>query len=521
MLGWTYSAVLVGVQSHIVQVQADIGAGLPGLNIVGLPDSALNEARDRVRAAVLNSQLKWPNRKMTVGLSPAWLPKRGSGLDVAIALAILVADGQLPGEEVSRLVALGELGLDGTIRPVPGALATALAIRRTLGDRPRTLISGPADAELLRSVPDVEVITAPNLRTLVARLAGEQEPDAPEVWDPPSLHRPISLGTDSVVRDMSDVRGQPLARLGLEIAAAGGHHVALLGRAGVGKTLLAERLPGLLPDLDDDSALEVTAIAQLTGGSDHQVEDLIRRPPWFAPHHTASRAAMVGGGTDSKPSIGIVSRAHHGVLFLDEAAEFEPGVLDALREPLESGSVSIARAGFHLVFPAEFQLVLATNPCPCGNALDTHAGAYCRCTPVQRKRYLARISGPLMDRVDVRIVLRRPSVVELADDTVPESSRMIAARVAAVRADIAQRLSGTGWKRLGQVPSKELMERWPVTHRTEQTLDRACGRDSMRGRDRIIRVAWTVAALAGRAAPQPDDVDVAVSLRASEDQWSA
>lgn len=522
VLAHTYSAVVIGVHAHIVQVEADLSQGLPGLSLVGLPDPALNEARDRVRAAVVNSGLKWPGTRMTVSLSPAWLPKRGSGLDVAIAVAILAADGQLPAPEAARIVALGELGLDGRVRPAAGALAAALALRRSSDPTPEVLAAGPLDCRSLREVPGLEVLEVPTLRALVARLNGEHEPDSVGPGDafPPASS---AAGLSEVpTRDMADVRGQPEARFALEIAAAGGHHVALLGRAGVGKTLLAERLPGLLPDLDDEQALEVTAIQQLTGRSRGTITSgLVRRPPWFAPHHTASRAAMVGGGSDSRPTIGMVSSAHRGVLFLDEAAEFEPGVLDALREPLESGVVSIARAGFQLVLPARFQLVLATNPCPCGNALDTHRGSICRCTPTQRRRYLARLSGPLLDRVDVRVVLGRPSLASLSEDASAEPTRAIAARVVDARECIRHRLRGTPWSLMVDVPSEELLNRWPLPRTARRALESACRNDSLRGRDRVIRVAWSVAALAGREEPTESDIGAAVALRASEDQWAA
>ncbi len=522
VLAHTYSAVVIGVQAHIVQVEADLSQGLPGLSLVGLPDPALNEARDRVRAAVVNSGLRWPATRMTVSLSPAWLPKRGSGLDVAIALAILAADGQLPAPEAARLVALGELGLDGRVRPAAGALAAALALRRSTDAGPEVIAAGSFDCRALRAVPGLDVLEVRTLRSLVARLNGEQESDTEDVVDIVSVDpTPSGLG-EIPARDMADVRGQPEARFALEIAAAGGHHVALLGRAGVGKTLLAERLPGLLPDLDDEQALEVTAIQQLTGRSRGSIASgLVRRPPWFAPHHTASRAAMVGGGSDSRPTIGMVSSAHRGVLFLDEAAEFEPGVLDALREPLESGVVSIARAGFQLVLPARFQLVIATNPCPCGNALDTHRGSVCRCTPTQRRRYLSRLSGPLLDRVDLRVVLGRPSLASLSADITAEPTAAIAARVVEARRCIQRRLDGTPWSLMVDVPSEELLNRWPLPRAARRVLDRACGNDSLRGRDRVIRVAWSIAALRGREEPSEADIDAAVTLRASEDHWAA
>ncbi len=523
-LARTYSAVVVGVKAHIVEVEAHLSPGLPSLTLIGLPDTALNEARDRVRAAMVNSGLKWPDCRITVGLSPAWLPKRGSGLDVAIALAILAADGQVPGEVVARLVSLGELGLDGRLRPVSGALAAALALRRLPGRKADAIVAGLQDGAVLESVPDTTVLAVANLRALVARLRGDQEPDSMEQQF--TLEAPPSAPERSAgvlnAKDLAEVRGQEEAKFGLEVAAAGGHHIALLGRAGVGKTLLAERLPGILPDLTDEPALEVTAIHQLTGTPNYPASGgLIRRPPWFAPHHTASRVSMIGGGTGDKPTIGMVSLAHHGVLFLDEAAEFEPSVTDALREPLESGVVSIARSGFHLSFPARFQLVIATNPCPCGNALDTHRGAMCRCTPAQRRRYLARLSGPLLDRVDVRVVLRRPTLAAMASNEDAESSVQIAARVANARTVIRALLADSGWATLVDVPSEELLKRWPLPARANRELDLACRNDSLRGRDRVVRVAWTLAALADRGEPGASDVATAVRMRASEQEWAA
>lgn len=315
-VGRTFSAVVVGVRARIVEVEANLSAGLPGLSIVGRPDPSVNEARDRVRAAVLNSGLKWPEHKITVGLSPASLPKRGSGLDVAIALAILAADRQIPADSVQRSVAIGELGLDGRIRPVAGALASALAARQTLPPSRFSgqVISGYDDGRQLRWVPDLDVLSAANLAVLVARLRGEQEPEHEdeEHW---LTAADSESGAEAAPLDLCDVAGQDHAKFALEIAAAGGHHLALLGRAGVGKTLLAERLPGLLPDLSDEQALDVTSIHQLSGRTG---AGLIRRPPWAAPHHTASRAAMVGGGSDDRPSIGMASLAHRGVLFVDE-----------------------------------------------------------------------------------------------------------------------------------------------------------------------------------------------------------
>ncbi|MEI8082906.1 MAG: ATP-binding protein, partial [Actinomycetes bacterium] len=373
----------------------------------------------------------------------------------------------------------------------------------------------------LSVVPGIEVISAVSLRALTARLRGEQEPDLDEIT--PVVRVGATAGTEHQVRgrdlDLRDVKGQPLAKFAVEVAAAGGHHVALLGRAGVGKTLLAERLPGLLPDLDDDASLDVTSIHQLSGWSG---SGLLRRPPWCAPHHTASRPAMVGGGSDDRPTIGMVSLAHRGVLFLDEAAEFDPTTLDALREPLESGAVSIARAGFRVQYPAMFQLVLASNPCPCGNAMDAHRGAVCSCTPHQRRRYLGRLSGPLLDRVDVRVVLGRPTLSELRGlQSAGDSSSEVAARVALARERAAHRLRDTPWDSIAQVPPVQLLTRWSLPADSLRELDGACSRDTVRGRDRVVRVAWSIADLVGHSAPQPADVRAALELRSSQQEWAA
>lgn len=521
-LARTNAAVVVGVNPYLVEVEVHLSSGLPGMSLVGLPDTALNESRDRVRAAVINSGLRWPQGKITVGLSPASLPKRGPGLDVAIALGVLAADDQIDQSAIGGLLAMGELGLEGQIRPVAGALSAALALRRNERKLNGVIVCGLDDEVILSAVPGLEVKGFATLRGLVARLRGEQEYEEPARFalEPPEF----AVTVEDPPKDFKHVRGQQQAKFALEVAAAGGHHVALMGRPGVGKTLLAERFTGLRPDLDDDHALEVTAIHQLAGKSSPGA-GLIRRPPYAAPHHTASRAAMVGGGREDRPTIGLVSLAHRGVLFLDEAAEFEPGSLDALREPLESGMVTIARAGFHVVNPAQFQLILATNPCPCGNAMDTHRGSVCRCTPNQRRRYLGRISGPLLDRVDVRIVLERPSLAAMSEASEPESSEVIARRVGhahelLVKSAVVLELADPNLG-LRVVPSRRLLDRWPLLPQDRRQLELACGPDSLRGRDRTVRLAWTIAALNDRDRPNSADVEAAVHLRASDQQWAA
>lgn len=508
----TYSAVLLGVQAHVVEVEAHLSSGLPGLSIVGLPDTAMNEARDRVRAAVVNSGLRWPAHRITVGLSPAWLPKRGSGLDVAIALAILAADGQLDPARVAAMMALGELSLDGRVRSVAGSVAAALALVNS--GVAEELIVTPADASVLQHLDGVATRSASTLAGLVADLTGksvvETESDLPTA--------PVDLGLATHDEgDFADVRGHSFAKLGLEVAAVGGHHVLLIGRAGVGKTLLAERLPSICPDLDMSSSLEVTAAHQVAQARSGAPTRLITRPPFVAPHHTASRVAIVGGGSEDKPTVGAVTRAHRGFLFLDEAAEFEPSALDSLREPIESGSVRITRAGFHLSFPAQFQLIMATNPCPCGNAMDTAAPAHCVCSPSQRRRYLARLSGPLLDRIDVRLQVHRPSSADMA--ATGEASAIIRRRVVRAREVLHDRLAGSGAHSVCAVTSDLLATQWRLDDAVARRLRHVGARESLRGLDRITRLAWSVAALAGRDVVVGGDVDVAMELRGSP--WQA
>lgn len=528
-LGRTYGAAVVGLTARIVEVQAHVSQGLPQLALVGLADTALAESRVRVRSAITNSGLRWPDKRVTVGLSPAWLPKKGPALDVAIALAILVADGQVPPDSVAGLLAVGELGLDGRIRPVVGALSAALLVaERPLAGRESRMVTGQSDAEQARLVPGIEVSDAQSLRQLVAMLRGEQfEPESlgPDGFigdDDSSISATSTVASAIGSGDLADVRGQVEAKLGLEVAAAGGHHVVLLGRAGVGKTLLADRFPGLLPELSPQESLEVTSIHQLAGERS-AAAGTIRRPLRIAPHHTATRIAIIGGGSADRPSVGAVSLAHHGVLFLDEAAEFDPSVLDGLREPLESGVVTIARAGFRVSLPADCQLFLATNPCPCGRALDPERSTQCRCTPTTRRRYVDRLSGPLLDRMDVRVILSRPTVAQLKglSGDVVESSAVVAQRVTQAKEQMTKRLAGTGWSTNARVPMSVFDREWPLRPEVAHCLDRNTRWESARGRHRVLATAWTIADLAGRPSPIADDVQTAAMLRNDLDQWSA
>ncbi|MFN8199263.1 MAG: YifB family Mg chelatase-like AAA ATPase [Nakamurella multipartita] len=502
-LARTWSIGLTGVTGHLVTVEADLSAGLPGTAVIGMPDPAIIQSRDRIRAAIVNSGHKWPDRRITLALSPAGLRKSGAGYDIALAVAVLAAAGVVPAGAAGECVLIGELGLDGAMRPVRGVLPALLAARAAGRTRAVVPLGNLAEAAL---VTGMAVWGAPTLADLIASLMGRNHAMVKGVAPGPA-------GSDRDAPDLADVLGQPEARLALEVAAAGGHHLAMIGPPGAGKTMLASRLPGVLPPLDDEQSLEVTAVHSVAGLLDEGMP-LITRPPFVDPHHSASQAAIIGGGSAPiRP--GSVSLAHCGVLFLDEAPEFGRRALDALRQPLEEGSVVLARASGVVRFPARFQLVLAANPCPCAAAKDVD----CRCGSHERRSYLNRLSGPLMDRVDIRIDLPAlpPSILTAAGGQ-GESSAVVAQRVRAARDRASFRWRETPWRCTAQVPGAVVRRMWSPDDGSAHLLDRAVrtGRLTGRGYDRVLRLSLTVADLAGRDVPTVADVASALALRCAE-----
>jgi magnesium chelatase family protein len=508
-LSHTFAVSLTGLEGSLVEVECDISAGLPGLSFTGLPDTSVVESRDRLRSALLNSGAEWPNSKITVALLPADVRKVGSRFDLAVGVAVLAAAGQVPTDFVSRAVWIAELGLDGRLRPVRGVLPSVLAARR-LGAR--RIVVAEANAAEAALVSDVDVRCAERLSDIVGWLAGTGAALESVANEPTP-----NLETESA--DLADVAGQTPTKRALEIAAAGAHHLYMVGTPGAGKTMLAERLPGLLPPLDDAASMEVTAVHSIAGLLADRPQ-LVRRPPLQAPHHTASVAALVGGGSHlARP--GAISLAHHGVLFLDEAPEFSPRALDALRQPLESGHVVLHRGGGAVRYPASFQLVLAANPCPCGQT-----SMNCTCAPMTRRRHEQRLSGPLMDRIDLRVQVDPVAHADLFDLSAErETSAAVAARVLAARAAAAQRWRGTPWQLNGEIPGATLRQaKWllpkPVLRAAQTFLEQ--GSLSARGFDRVLRIAWTVADLGGRQMPDADDMAEALYFRTGrETAWAA
>jgi magnesium chelatase family protein len=509
------SVSLDGAVGHLVTIQADVSPGQVRIDMVGRVDQALSEARDRVRMAIINSDLTWPaTKRVTVLLSPADLRKRGTHHDLAVALAVLAADATIDPHGLDHCLFIGELTLDGSLRPVRGVLPMVLVAKEQ--GITTVVLPEPQVAEATM-VPGTTVIGVRSLGQAVAVVTGSPVPDAPAVVDAAAanlLHWRGSTRHEEV--DLADVLGMDDARFALEVAAAGGHHLLLSGPKGAGKTTLAERLPTILPDLSPEESLELTAIHSLAGVLDPS-SGMVTRPPYSAPHHDATKASIVGGGSGQvRP--GELSRTHGGVLLLDEFPLLRQDVIQALREPLESGEITIARAEELVTLPARTLLVLAANPCPCGDHVPTASKDRCRCRAVALREYRAKLSGPVADRIDITRHVAPLAGHEMNDRfALREDSATVRARVVAARARQADRYAGTGWRLNAHASGASLRDLWPLSPSAEQRLARHVveGRLTNRGAVRVHRLAWTVHDLDPTTSGPPGDsaLDVAVRLR--------
>jgi magnesium chelatase family protein len=507
VIGRSSAVALWGLSGKIVSIEASVSAGLPGIDIVGLPDASVSESRKRLRAALSYLGRPVATEHLTINLTPGTVPKVGTSFDLGIAVAVLKALGLLAAEDTGDVIHCGEIGLDGRIRPVTGVLPSVHTGVQAGFERFIVPVGNDAEAAL---VARARVLPVASLADVVNAYGGSMAvPPLPAVLE---MDRPVAVAPE--LHDLAEVQGQAEGRFGLEVAAAGGHNLLMRGTPGAGKTLLAQCLPGILPPLDDDEAVEVATVRSLRGELDGS-DGLDHRPPFEAPHHRSTASALVGGRRPG--TVGILSRAHRGVLFMDEAPEFSRDVLEALRQPMEARQVHIHRAWGSMVLPAAFQLIMAANPCPCGVGM-AGTGSDCRCTPLDKRRYRNRLSGPLLDRVDLQLELFPVSPADLRLGGGQETSETVAARVLQARQRQAERYADCSWRLNAEAPGAWLREHFALRPAALSDLDRALdtGRITMRGYDRVLRVATTLADLTGADGPGPETMRMALALRTQE-----